>query len=154
MQHAHAHVCTYRWRTTYGALERLCDVGTVVPGLRESRTQEGTHRFYRFCTPLRGRTHRFYRVSFYLRHRFVSPHVVRRQGQCAAPLLQHSRRARSDVRRRCHECCHGHHCQRRAASAGRHAHCRNWCPCYCSSDSCGRFCGPLRRCTHCFYPKI
>ena len=26
---------------------------TVSPGLRESRTQEGTHRFYRFRTPLR-----------------------------------------------------------------------------------------------------
>ena len=33
---------------------------TVMTGLRENRTQEGTHRFYRFRTPLRGRTHRFY----------------------------------------------------------------------------------------------
>ena len=33
---------------------------TVKTGLRENRTQEGTHRFYRFRTPLRGRTHRFY----------------------------------------------------------------------------------------------
>jgi len=36
---------------------------TVSTGLRESRTQEGTHRFYRFRTPLRGRTHRFYWVA-------------------------------------------------------------------------------------------
>ena len=39
---------------------------TVVRGLRESRTQEGTHRFYRFRTPLRGRTHRFYWVAPFL----------------------------------------------------------------------------------------
>ena len=39
---------------------------TVSPGLRESRTQEGTHRFYRFRTPLRGRTHRFYWVAPFL----------------------------------------------------------------------------------------
>ena len=43
---------------------RLCTgCVTVSPGLRESRTQEGTHRFYRFRTPLRGRTHRFYFVA-------------------------------------------------------------------------------------------
>ena len=36
---------------------------TVSCGLRENRTQEDTHRFYRFRTPLRGRTHRFYRVA-------------------------------------------------------------------------------------------
>ena len=36
---------------------------TVSVGLRENRTQEGTHHFYRFRTPLRGRTHRFYRVG-------------------------------------------------------------------------------------------
>ena len=35
-------------------------------GLRENRTQEGTHRFYRFRTPLRGRTHRFYRAPPFL----------------------------------------------------------------------------------------
>ena len=29
-------------------------------GLRENRDLEGRHRFYRFRTPLRGRTHRFY----------------------------------------------------------------------------------------------
>ena len=34
--------------------------GTVIVGLRENRDLEGTHRFYRFRTPLRGRTHRFY----------------------------------------------------------------------------------------------
>ena len=33
---------------------------TVMTGLRENRDLEGRHRFYRFRTPLRGRTHRFY----------------------------------------------------------------------------------------------
>ena len=47
--------------------ERLCPLCvTVSRGLRENRTQEGTHRFYRFRTPLRGRTHRFYRVAPFL----------------------------------------------------------------------------------------
>ena len=39
---------------------------TVNRGLIESRTQEGRHRFYRFRTPLRGRTHRFYWVAPFL----------------------------------------------------------------------------------------
>ena len=39
---------------------------TVDRGLRESRYLEGTHRFYRFCTPLRGRTHHLYRAAPFL----------------------------------------------------------------------------------------
>ena len=47
--------CTH---STACTLENIAIVGaelefTVSPGLRESRTQEGTHRFYRFRTPLR-----------------------------------------------------------------------------------------------------
>ena len=39
---------------------------TVDRGLRESRYLEGTHRFYRFRTPLRGRTHHLYRAAPFL----------------------------------------------------------------------------------------
>ena len=41
-------------------------VATVSRGLRENRDLEDMHRFYRFRTPLRGRTHRFYRVAPFL----------------------------------------------------------------------------------------
>ena len=41
-------------------------VATVDRGLRENRDLEGRHRFYRFRTPLRGRTHRFYRALPFL----------------------------------------------------------------------------------------
>ena len=49
--------CTLGKPTSRAMAGRDC---TVMTGLRENRTQEGTHRFYRFRTPLRGRTHRFY----------------------------------------------------------------------------------------------
>ena len=45
---------------------QVCHLSTVIVGLIENRTQEGTHRFYRFRTPLRGRTHRFYWVAPFL----------------------------------------------------------------------------------------
>ena len=41
-------------------------MATVMTQLRENRTKEGTHRFYRFRTPLRGRRHRFYRALPFL----------------------------------------------------------------------------------------
>ena len=55
-------------RSTYnlilgGKAAGRCVSTTVNVGLVENRTREGTHRFYRFRTPLRGRTHRFYWVQ-------------------------------------------------------------------------------------------
>ena len=47
---------------------------TVNRGLIESRTQEGRHRFYRFRTPLRGRTHRFYWVEQQLDAKKIQNH--------------------------------------------------------------------------------
>ena len=63
--------------------------GTIVQlfmtELRENRDLEGRHRFYRFRTPLRGRTHRFYWDD-----RYMSVTYVTYVGYCVHRLLRAS----------------------------------------------------------------
>ena len=46
--------------------EALCFSVQSSSGLEKTEILEGTHRFYRFRTPLRGRTHRFYWAAPFL----------------------------------------------------------------------------------------